>query len=236
MRALIAVVTVFIAFLIIVSVNADPSDQLVLPDKPDVIFEECECDDSIQRSMQVKNHEGELSHFAFITDGEAHYKLFAGISMSDTTNLWQDLVVLKSLGITKLFIYINSPGGSANDGLGLSDVIALGIKDGMDITTVAVGVVASAAVPVFASGKHRISMPNAEFMVHEAKLGKYLAWESAKDLKTQQGMMDRLRERYVGILVANSKLSEKEWKDKIECTTFFGAEEALLWGLVDEIK
>jgi ATP-dependent protease ClpP protease subunit len=197
---------------------------------------ECDCEDKVMRSMEVKNHEGELSHFSFITDGEAHYKLFANISMGDTTNLWQDLIVLKSLGIKKQSIYINSGGGSAYDGLGLADVIAYGISEGMEITTVAVGLVASAAVPVFASGQHRIAMPNAQFMVHPARLGKYLAYESIDDMATQKKMMEQLRDRYVGVLVDNSNLSKEDWEEKIKSTTYFSAKEAMEWGLVHEVK
>jgi ATP-dependent protease ClpP protease subunit len=232
MRGTIVILSIF---LMVMGSHLANADEAVFFDDS-LMYDPCKCEDKVVRSMEVKNHEGELSHFAFITDGVAHYKLFANISMSDTTNLWQDLVVLKSMGIKELFIYINSGGGSAYDGLGLADVIAYGISEGVEITTVAVGVVASAAVPVFASGQYRVAMPNAQFMVHQAKLGKYLVYESIDDMTTQKKMMEQLESRYIGILVDNSNVTREEWEAKIKVTTYFGSEEAKEWGLVHEIK
>ena len=195
-----------------------------------------DCGDGITRSMQVENTDGELSRLTFINGGEGHYKLFSTVSMTDSTNLWQDLIIMRSMGITKLHIYINSHGGSATDGLALADIIASAISNGFDITTYAVGTVSSAAVVAFAAGNYKISMESAQFMVHEAKIGKYLTYEDADQLKVQQEMLELLKAKYIKILVAGSDLSSTVWADKIKRTTYFTAAEAKDWGLVDEIR
>lgn len=74
------------------------------------------------------------------------------------------------------------------------------------------------------------------FMVHQAKLFKYLSQESAADLKAQSRMMEILTDRYLDVLERRTNLLAGEWLKKMEKTTWFTAEEALEWGLIDEIR
>lgn len=48
--------------------------------------------------------------------------------------------------------------------------------------------------------------------------------------------MQLLRERYIGKLVAYSKLDNAKWKELKHKTTWFSAEKARDWGLVDKIE
>jgi ATP-dependent protease ClpP protease subunit len=48
--------------------------------------------------------------------------------------------------------------------------------------------------------------------------------------------MTMLQDRYISILVEHSSLSETEWRDMERQTTWFTAEQAKEWGLVDEIR
>jgi ATP-dependent protease ClpP protease subunit len=193
-------------------------------------------EDKIIRTMEVTNSEGELSPLSFIRDGVAYFKLFSAIGAMDSTRLWQDIIILKSLGINDLKIYINSPGGSATDGLAIADTITRAVSRGMNITTYAVGTCASAALPVFASGKTRIATKSAEFMIHQATLFKYLAFDNSKELESQQEMLRLLRVHYLSILADGSNLSAEEWEEMLLKTTFFTAPQGLEWGLVDRIE
>jgi ATP-dependent protease ClpP protease subunit len=49
-------------------------------------------------------------------------------------------------------------------------------------------------------------------------------------------MMDRLRDCYLKKLVANSTKPYEFWSDLEGKTTWFTAEQALEWGLVDRIE
>jgi ATP-dependent Clp protease protease subunit len=192
--------------------------------------------DGIARSMTIRNPDGELSSMTFVSEGQGYFKLFSYIGALDSTNMWQDIVILKSMGVDTLNIMINSGGGSAYDGLALADSVAYAKTIGLTTNAYAVGLCASAAVPVFAAAQNRYATSSAQFMVHKAKLGKYLAYEDADELKSQQSMLSLLREKYVNIMVNGSNLSAEAWEDKIKSTTYFGAEEAIEWGLVHEIQ
>ena len=98
--------------------------------------------------------------------------------------------------------------------------------------------VASAAVAIFCSFEKRYAGANTYFMVHEVRNTSRGVDQSASDIKRLDKLYDRITERYAEILAGLSKdvVSIDEWKEKMECETWFTAEEALQWGLVTEIK
>jgi ATP-dependent protease ClpP protease subunit len=73
-------------------------------------------------------------------------------------------------------------------------------------------------------------------MVHEASLWKWPGRETASDIRSQNELMGILRERYINKLTANTKLDKNAWEELEKKTTWFSAEKALDWGLVDKIE
>lgn len=193
--------------------------------------------DRTMRTMEIPNDEGSLSQLSFISNGKAFVKIFSGLSVSDVTRLWNDLVVLEqNTDIRDVHLFINSPGGDAFAGLALADQITRAQRKGFKITAHASGIIASAAVPIFAVCDLRIASPGTIFMVHEASLWKWPGRETASDIRSQNELMSLLRERYIGKLTANSRLSRADWEELEKKTTWFSAEKAMDWGLVDEIR
>ncbi len=193
--------------------------------------------DRINKSMEVPNQEGHLSQLSFISNDRAFVKIFSGLSVSDVTRLWNDLVVLENnTNIRDVSLFINSPGGDAFSGLALADQIERARRKGFHITAHASGIIASAAVPVFAVANKRYAAPGTIFMVHEAALWKWPGRETASDIRSQNELMGLLRERYIGKLTANSKLDKSKWEELEKKTTWFSAEKAMDWGLVDKIE
>ena len=191
----------------------------------------------VNRSMEVPNPEGSLSPMSFISKEKAFIKIFSGLSVSDVTRLWNDLVFLENnTSIRDLNIFINSPGGDAFSGLALADQIERAKRKGFRITAHASGIIASAAVPVFAVCDYRLAAPGTIFMVHEAALWKWPGRETASDIQSQNELMQLLRERYVDKLATNSKLDKVKWEKLETKTTWFSAEKAMSWGLVDKIE
>jgi ATP-dependent protease ClpP protease subunit len=191
----------------------------------------------ISRSMEVPNQEGHLSQLSFISKNKAFVKIFSGLSVSDVTRLWNDLCVLENnTDIRDVNLFINSPGGDAFSGLALADQIERARRKGFRITAHASGIVASAAAPVFAVCDERFAAPGTIFMVHEAALWKWPGRETASDIRSQNDLMGLLRDRYIGKLTANSKLDRTKWEELEKKTTWFSAEKAMDWGLVDKIE
>jgi len=191
----------------------------------------------VNKSMEVHNPEGQLSNLTFISNGKAFIKIFSGLSVADVTRLWNDIVVLENnTSIKEVHVFINSPGGDAFSGLALSDTIEGAKKKGFYITAHASGIIASAAVPVFAVCNKRIASVGTIFMVHEAAVWKWPGRETASDIRTQNKMMGMLAERYRKYLTDNSKIDDATWEKMETATTWFTAKEAMDFGLVDEIE
>ena len=191
----------------------------------------------INKSMEVPNQEGHLSQLSFISKDQAFVKIFSGLSVSDVTRLWNDLCVLENnTNIRDVNLFINSPGGDAFSGLALADQIERARRKGFRITAHASGIIASAAVPVFAVCNKRFAAPGTIFMVHEAALWKWPGRETASDIRSQNELMSLLRERYISKLTANTKLDKGKWEELEKKTTWFSVEKALDWGLVDKIE
>jgi ATP-dependent Clp protease protease subunit len=187
--------------------------------------------------MEVPNPEGRLSQLSFISKDKAFVKIFSGLSVADVTRLWNDLCVLENnTEIRDVNLFINSPGGDAFSGLALADQIERARRKGFKITAHASGIIASAAVPVFAVCDVRLAAPGTIFMVHEAALWKWPGRETASDIRSQNELMHLLRERYIDKLAMNSKLDKTKWELLENKTTWFSAEKAKDWGLVDSIE
>jgi len=218
-------------------VKTEPQEVIVKVEAVDPTKVELQNGDKIQKSMQVPNQEGALSSMSFICKDEAFVKIFSGLTVSDVSRLWNDVCVLKkSTSIRNLNIFINSPGGDAFSGLALADEIERAKKEGFRVTAHASGIVASAAVPVFAVCNHRQAAPGTIFMVHETSLWKWPGRETASDIRSQNSLMELLRDRYLEKLARNSRLDKKAWGELENKTTWFNAEKAMEYGLVDEIK
>jgi ATP-dependent Clp protease protease subunit len=191
----------------------------------------------VNKSMEVPNPEGRLSQLSFISKDKAFVKIFSGLSVADVTRLWNDLCVLENnTEIRDVNLFINSPGGDAFSGLALADQIERARRKGFKITAHASGIIASAAVPVFAVCDVRLAAPGTIFMVHEAALWKWPGRETASDIRSQNELMHLLRDRYIGKLATNSKLDKTKWEKLENKTTWFSAEKAKDWGLVDSIE
>jgi ATP-dependent protease ClpP protease subunit len=169
----------------------------------------------------------------------AFVKIFSGLSVSDVTRLWQDIMYLKyETDIRTVHLFINSPGGDAFSGLALADLI-IKAQDEFGITFIAHanGIIASAAVPPFVVCKERYAAKGTIFMVHEAALWKWPGRESASDIRSQNELMIMLQDRYLSYLVDHSKLTLEEWQILEKKTTWFDAEKAMNeYGIVDEIR
>jgi len=182
---------------------------------------------------------GKLSQLSFLNDAKTKLftKIFSGLSVADVTRLWNDLVWLEeNTDIKDVHIFINSPGGDAFSGLALADQIERAKRKGFNITAHASGIIASAAVPVFTVCSKRLAAPGTIFMVHEAALWKWPGRETASDIRSQNELMNLLRERYIGKLVENSKTSKEDWEKMEHATSWFSAEKAMELGIADQIE
>ena len=180
---------------------------------------------------------GTLSYMTHITPKSVVINMYAGISVNDFVKMSDDLNKIEDFTTYRLIdININSPGGSAFDGLSISDLIVKYQDRGFTFRAHASGLIASAAVPIFAVCNERYATKGAIFMVHEAALFKWPGRETASDINAQNKMMCLLKDQYTSYLVNNSKLSKEKWDSMQKETTWFTATKAMEFGLVDSIE
>lgn len=196
-------------------------------------------EEKIAKGMEIPNPNGSLSNMSSLMGDEAVVKIYSALTVSDVGNLHNDIKYLyKMTDIRKIVVFINSPGGDAFSGLALADHIEKAKRLGFEVTMEASGIIASATVPVFAVGTkgRRFAAPGTIFMVHETSIWKWPGRETASDIRSQNRLMNLIRDRYIEKLVDNGNLGKEEWEDMEQKTTWFSAESARKWGIVDEIE
>ncbi|MCW5570556.1 MAG: ATP-dependent Clp endopeptidase proteolytic subunit ClpP [Steroidobacteraceae bacterium] len=128
-------------------------------------------------------------------------------------------------------LYINSPGGSVSAGLAIYDTMQF-IKP--DVSTICVGMAASMGAVLLAGGAKgkRFMLPNSRAMIHQPWGG---FQGQATDISIQAREMLRTRERLNEILARHTGQPIEKIQLDTERDNFMGGEEAIAYGLVDQM-
>lgn len=128
-------------------------------------------------------------------------------------------------------LYINSPGGSVTAGLAIYDTMQL-VKP--DVSTICVGQAASMGAFLLAGGAKgkRFTLPNSRILIHQPLGG---AQGQASDIEIHAKEILRLREMLNKMLAKNTGQSLKRINEDTDRDYIMGAEEAVKYGLVDEV-
>ncbi len=130
-----------------------------------------------------------------------------------------------------IYLYINSPGGVVTAGMGIYDTMQY-IRP--DVATICVGQAASMGALLLASGTKgkRSCLPNARVMIHQPSGG---ARGQVTDIQIAAKESQRIKEMTAKVL---SKHTGQEYDKVIEDTerdNFLQAEDAVAYGLVDQV-
>ena len=132
---------------------------------------------------------------------------------------------------TEITMYINSPGGEVPAGLAIYDAMK---AISCPIRTVCTSLAASMGAIIFSSGDKREMLPHAKVMIHDPSSA---GWINMPALKLDSSAKDLMRTREVlgNILAENTKRSLEEIYAKTAADTYFSAQEAVDFGLADEV-
>ena len=127
--------------------------------------------------------------------------------------------------------YINSPGGSVTDGMAIYDTMQY-IK--CDVSTICVGMAASMGAFLLSSGTKgkRLALPNAEIMIHQPSAG---TQGQITDMAIHLKRLEVIKKRLNAILASNTGRSVEDVTAACERDNFMTAEEALAYGLIDNV-
>ncbi len=131
----------------------------------------------------------------------------------------------------EITLFINSPGGEVKSGLALYDVMQ-GIT--CPIRTVCMGRAASMGAVVFAAGDVRHILPHGQVMIHDPLISGALGGSALAIQDVSRGLL-KTRETICAILSKHTGKSRKEVLRKTAKDTWFDAQEAVDFGLADQI-
>lgn len=143
------------------------------------------------------------------------------------------LLYLDSISNDDITLYINSPGGSVTDGFAIYDTMQF-IKS--DVSTVCMGMAASMGAFLLSGGTKgkRFALPNSEIMIHQPLIGGGLGGQQT-DIMIHAKNLERTRDRLESIMAANTGKTIEEIHNACERDNYLTAQEALDFGLIDEI-
>ncbi|MEE8419352.1 MAG: ATP-dependent Clp protease proteolytic subunit [Dehalococcoidales bacterium] len=128
-------------------------------------------------------------------------------------------------------LYIHCPGGIISAGLAIYDTMEL-IRP--DVSTICVGLAASMGTVLLCAGAKgkRYALPNATIHMHQALGG---AQGQASDIVIAAREITRLQETLMNIIVKHTGQSLKKVTEDTDRDYYLSAEQALKYGIVDEI-
>jgi len=128
-------------------------------------------------------------------------------------------------------LYINSPGGSAYAGMAIYDTMQF-VKP--DVSTTCVGMAMSAGGMILAGGAagKRHVLPNAKVMVHQGSAG---FRGTPADIQIAAREVLEMTRRMAEIIARHSNRDVEQVLADIDRDRFMTAEEAIEYGLADEI-
>ena len=128
-------------------------------------------------------------------------------------------------------LYINSPGGAAYAGLAIYDVIQH-IRP--EVSTVCVGMGMSAAAMILCGGTpgKRLALPSAKIMIHQGSAG---ARGAPRDMEIQLREVMATTRRMAEVIAHHTGVPLEQVERDLDRDYFMTAEEAMAYGLIDDI-
>jgi len=134
-------------------------------------------------------------------------------------------------GTKDIKFYINSPGGSVTSGMAIYDTMQY-VKS--DVSTICVGMAASMAATLLASGAKgkRLALPNSEVMIHQVMGG---AEGQASDIKIRAERILKIKDDLNKILAKHTGQKIAVVEKDSDRDHFMNAEEAKKYGIIDRV-
>ena len=128
-------------------------------------------------------------------------------------------------------LYVNSPGGSVYAGLAIYDAMQHVTPD---VKTICFGIGMSAAAMIVAGGAagKRLALPNAKLMIHQGSAGFRGA---PTDVQIAAQEVASTTRQMAEIIARHSGRDEEQVLQDIDRDRFMTPEEAVVYGLVDEV-
>jgi len=130
-----------------------------------------------------------------------------------------------------IMLYINSPGGSVTAGMAIYDTMRY-LK--CEVSTLCIGMAASMGAFLLAAGAKgkRKALPHAEVMIHQPLGG---AQGQATDVAIRAEWLIKTKEKMIRMKAEMTGQPEEKVRVDVERDCFMSAQDALEYGIIDEI-
>ena len=129
-------------------------------------------------------------------------------------------------------LYINSPGGSITAGLAIYDTMQF-VKN--DVTTICIGQAASMGALILAAGApgKRFTLPNSRILIHQPSITGLSGQATDIDIHAKEIL--RIRTMTNEILAKHTGQKTEQIEKDVERDFIMSAEQAKVYGIIDEI-
>ncbi len=144
----------------------------------------------------------------------------------------KQLLLMESISATKpIYIYIDSPGGDADAGFAIFDMIRF-IK--APVYTIGMGLVASAAsiILLAADKDKRLGLPNSHYLIHQPLSG---IKGVATEIEIHARELEKMRVKINALISEETGKPEKSVAKDTDRDCWLDAKEALDYGLISKI-
>lgn len=128
-------------------------------------------------------------------------------------------------------IFINSPGGSADDGFAIYDMIRF-VRPRVRIISAGLSASAATVIMLGAKKEDRLAMPNARIMIHQPSMQSF---GPAEDLRRTAEQILKLRQRINELYAQETGQSLDKVTDDTDRDFWMTAQEAVDYGLVSKV-
>ncbi len=144
----------------------------------------------------------------------------------------KQLLILEADSDKPIYLYIDSPGGSIDDGFGLYDMIRF---INAPVYTIGMGLIASMGVTLFLSvpKERRFSLPNSHFLIHQPLMGGSRG--VATDIEITAQEITKSRDTLTKLIADATGKDFETVKKDTERDHWLTAEEAVEYGLAGKI-
>ena len=130
-----------------------------------------------------------------------------------------------------IIMYINSPGGDADAGFAIYDMMKF---VGPTVKSICAGVTASAAVIILLGSKseNRFSLPNSRILIHQPSTG---VQGTASDIQIEAGEIIKCREKINKLIAEETNQAVEKVENDTKRNYWMSADETVDYGLVSKI-
>ncbi|MBQ7159748.1 MAG: ATP-dependent Clp protease proteolytic subunit [Treponema sp.] len=155
------------------------------------------------------------------------------VSAENAEKVIKQLLLLEADSDKPIYIYIDSPGGSIDDGFGIFDMIRF---INAPVYTIGTGLIASMGAMILLSvpKERRFGLPNSHYLIHQPLIGG--AYRGvATDLEIQAEEIAKSKAKIVEIISAETGKSKDQVVQDTDRDFWLTADEAVEYGLISKV-